>query len=52
VVPNFEGKRLVVDKLFGGASETLGSSSSIEVHRIHADGDCVVKRALGTQRDV
>ena len=38
----FEGKQLVVDKLFGGATETLGPSSSTEVHRIHADGDSVV----------
>ena len=38
----FEGKHLIVDKLFGGATETLGPSSSIEVHSLHADGDCVV----------
>jgi ketosteroid isomerase-like protein len=38
----FEGKQLVVDRLFGGATETLGPSSSTEVHRIHADGDWVV----------
>ena len=30
----FEGKPIVVDKLFGGATETLGPSSSIEVRRV------------------
>ena len=43
----FEGKQVVVDKLFGGATETLGPSSSIEVHSIHADGDCVVVEHSG-----
>ncbi|TPG82959.1 nuclear transport factor 2 family protein [Pseudomonas caspiana] len=43
----FEGKQAVVDKLFGGATQTLGPSSSIEVHCIHADGDCVVVEHLG-----
>jgi uncharacterized protein len=38
----FRGKQQVVDKLFGGATETLDPSSSIEVHRLHADGHCVV----------
>ena len=42
----FEGKQIVVDRLFGGA-ETLGPSSSIEVRRIHADGDCVVVEHSG-----
>jgi uncharacterized protein len=43
----FEGKQLVVDKLFGGATDTLGPSSSIEVHHVHADGDCVVVEHSG-----
>jgi uncharacterized protein len=43
----FDGKRNVVDKLFGGATETLGPSSSIEVSRIHADGDSVVVEHSG-----
>jgi len=43
----FEGRQLVVDKLFGGATETLGPSSSIEVRRIHADGDSVVVEHTG-----
>lgn len=43
----FEGKQIVVDKLFGGATETLGPSSSVEVHHIHADGDCVVVEHSG-----
>ena len=43
----FEGKQLVVDKLFGGATETLGPSSSTKVHRIHADGDSVVVEHSG-----
>ena len=43
----FEGKQMVVDKLFGGATETLGPSSSTEVHGIHADGDCVVVEHSG-----
>ncbi len=44
----FEGKQIVVAKLFGGAAETLSPSSSVEVRCIHADGDCVVVEALGT----
>ena len=43
----FEGKQLVVEKLFGGATETLGPSSRIEVHRLHADADCVVIEHTG-----
>jgi ketosteroid isomerase-like protein len=43
----FEGKQTVVDKLFGGATETLGPSSSVEVHGIHADDDCVVVEHSG-----
>ena len=43
----FEGKQTVVDKLFGGASETLSPSSSVEVHAIHADDDCVVVEHSG-----
>jgi ketosteroid isomerase-like protein len=43
----FDGKQMVVDNLFGGATETLGPSSSIEVSRIHADGDCVVVEHSG-----
>jgi len=42
-----EGKKMVVDTLFGGATETLGPSSSIEVRQIHADGDCVVVEHSG-----
>ena len=37
----FEGKQSVVDTLFGGSSETLPPSSSVEVHCIHTDGDFV-----------
>jgi uncharacterized protein len=43
----FEGKKSVVDKLFGGATETLDPSSRIEVRRIHADGDSVVVEHTG-----
>ena len=43
----FEGKKIVVDKLFGGAAETLSPSSSVEVRCIHADGDCVVVEHSG-----
>jgi uncharacterized protein len=43
----FEGKQIVVDKLFGGAAETLSPSSSVEVHCIHADGDSVVVEHSG-----
>ena len=43
----FEGKQFVVDKLFGGATETLGPSSSTEVRHIHADGDSVVVEHSG-----
>jgi ketosteroid isomerase-like protein len=43
----FEGKQAVVDKLFAGAAETLSPTSSVEVHGIHADGDCVVVEHSG-----
>ncbi|MDX6233832.1 MAG: uncharacterized protein QOH68_2909 [Nocardioidaceae bacterium] len=43
----FEGKQIIVAKLFGGATETLSPSSSIEVHCIHADDDCVVVEHSG-----
>lgn len=39
---SFEGKKSIVDHLFGGATEILAPSSSTEVHRLHADGDYVV----------
>jgi ketosteroid isomerase-like protein len=43
----FQGKRTVIDTLFGGATETLGSSSSVEVYGIHADGDVVIVEHSG-----
>jgi uncharacterized protein len=43
----FESKQIVVAKLFGGATDTLGPSSGIEVRRIHADGDYVVVEHSG-----
>jgi uncharacterized protein len=43
----FEGKQTIVDKLFGGAAETLEASSSVNVHAVHADGDCVVVEHSG-----
>ena len=43
----FEGKQVVVDTLFGGATETLGPSSSIALRHIHADGDSVVVEHSG-----
>lgn len=43
----FEGKQLVIDTLFGGATETLGPSSSVEVHAIHADGNTVIVEHAG-----
>ena len=43
----FDGKQIVVDKLFGGKAETLSPSSRVEVRCIHADGDCVVVEHLG-----
>ena len=43
----FEGKQTIVDKLFGGATETLGPSSTVEVRGIHADDDCVVVEHSG-----
>ncbi|MDQ2897673.1 MAG: nuclear transport factor 2 family protein [Actinomycetota bacterium] len=43
----FEGKQTIIDKLFGGAAETLSPASSIEVHDIHADGDFVVVEHSG-----
>jgi ketosteroid isomerase-like protein len=46
----FEGKQLVVDTLFGGATETLDASSSIEVRHVHADGDFVVVEHTGRNR--
>ena len=43
----FAGKQVVVDKLFGGDSQTLSPSSSVEVRCIHADGDYVVVEHSG-----
>jgi ketosteroid isomerase-like protein len=43
----FAGKKSIVDTLFGGATESLGPSSSTEVHRLHADGDHVVVEHSG-----
>ncbi|HJX43331.1 MAG TPA: nuclear transport factor 2 family protein [Geodermatophilus sp.] len=43
----FEGKQTVIDTLFGGATDTLGPSSSVEVLGMHADGDCVVVEHSG-----
>jgi hypothetical protein len=43
----FTGKQTVIDTLFGGASETLGPTSSIEVHGIHGDGDTVIVEQSG-----
>ena len=43
----FDGKQIVVDKLFGGNAETLSPSSRVEVRCIHADGDCVVVEHSG-----
>jgi ketosteroid isomerase-like protein len=43
----FEGKQIVVDRLFGGATDALDPSSSITVRRLHADGDCVVVEHSG-----
>lgn len=43
----FEGKQLVVEKLFGGATERLGPSSGTNVRHIHADGDSVVVEHSG-----
>lgn len=46
----FEGKQTVIDTLFGGATETLDPSSSVEVHRIHADGDYVIVEHSGRNK--
>jgi uncharacterized protein len=46
----FEGKQLVIDKLFGGATEAPDPSSSTEVRRIHADGDSVVVEHSGRNK--
>lgn len=43
----FQGKQAVIDKLSGGAAETLAPSSSVEVHFIHADGEYVVAEHSG-----
>ncbi len=43
----FEGKQLVVDKLFGGATESLPANSGIELRRVHADGNFVVVEHTG-----
>jgi ketosteroid isomerase-like protein len=42
-----QGKQTVIDTLFGGASETLGPSASIEVHGIYGDGDTVIVEQSG-----
>lgn len=46
----FKGKKSVIDQLFGGATETLGPSSSTEVRCIHADGDSVVVEHSGRNK--
>ena len=43
----FQGKQMVVDKLFGGVAEDISPSFSVEVHHIHADGDHVVVEHSG-----
>src|SRR5215471_9281609 len=47
---SFQGKQSIVDTLFGGSSETLPPSSSVEVHGIHADGEVVVVEHSGRNR--
>ncbi len=34
---SFLGKQAIIETLFGGASNTLGPGSSVEVHHIHGD---------------
>ena len=43
----FVGKQAIIDTLFGGEQETLGPSSSIEVHHVHGGGDVVVVEHAG-----
>lgn len=43
----FEGKKQVIDTLFGGVDATLNDASSDEVHEIFADGDHVVVEHTG-----
>jgi uncharacterized protein len=43
----FEGKQMVIDTLFGGATDELGSASRVEVAHVHADGDSVVVEHTG-----
>jgi len=43
----FEGKRRVIDTLFGGAIDELGPGSRVEVAHVHADGDSVVVEHAG-----
>src|SRR4051794_11924438 len=43
----FEGKRQVIDGLFGAVDATLSDSSSGQVHEIIADGDHVVVEHSG-----
>ena len=43
----FTGKQAVIDDLFGGVAETLSDSFGVEVHRILADGECVVVEHTG-----
>src|SRR4051794_26433748 len=43
----FEGKRSVVEELFGGAAESLNDSFSDDVHHIIASGDHVVVEHTG-----
>lgn len=43
----FEGKRAVVEDLFGGVDETLTDDYSVQVHHVHAGGDHVVVEHTG-----
>jgi uncharacterized protein len=42
-----KGKQAVIETLFGGASDTLSSSSTVDVLCVHGDGDFVVVEHSG-----
>lgn len=46
----FTGKQAVIDSLFGGSAESLGDSSSVEVHEVHGDGEFVIVEHSGRNR--
>ena len=44
---SFTGRQVVIDVLFGGATDSLGAGSSVTLHHVHADGEVAVVEHTG-----